>query len=212
MSRGHLASSWSIPWSRAVGPALTFDSDTADRRDLTVRANIGLRLLAFGMLLVSVLMTLGLAPMVDPASDRIFAAVAMTLVGIGPILLGSTVVRLRGNRLEVVNAILVSSVNLDDVACLDHRNGFEVVLKSGHRIGFVGSAPSLIGSMTKYRSARHAIDRVQAVVDRPLTVGPVWQPGDYPVTRRPRTTAMFWCAGYMILGTVGAIAIGAALG
>ena len=191
---------------------MTPDLETAGRRELTVRANIGLRLLAFGLLMVSVLMTLGIAPMVYPISDRIFAALAMTLVGIGPILLGSTAVRLCGNRLEVVNAILVSSVDLDDVAYLDHRNGFEVVLKSGHRIGFTGSAPSLIGTMTKYRSARQVIDRVQAVVDRPLTVGSVWQPGDYPVTRRPRTTAMLWCAGYMLLGTVAALAIGAAIG
>ncbi len=188
---------------------MTVRSTGADRSELTLRANAGLRLGAAGMVLVSAFMTLALVPGVDPAGDRLPAALAGTAVAIVPIMLGTTAVRLRGTRVEVVNAILVSTVELDDVAYVDHRNGFEIVLRSGHRVEFAGSAPSLIGAITGYRSARRMIDRLQAAVDRPLTVVSLWQPGDYPVTRRPRTTAMLWCAAYVLLGTAAALAIGA---
>ena len=184
---------------------------TAGRARLTVRANAGFRVLMLVLWLFSVLMTLVLSPYVDPPSQTLPVALAMTAVGVPPILMGTAAVRLRGERLEVTNPLLTSSVALDDVACLDHRHGFEVVLRSGSRIGFTGSAPSLIGTITRYWSARRMVDRIQAVVDRPLTVDTGWQPGDRPVIRRLRTTALLWCAGYVVGGSSAASAIAAAL-
>ncbi|MGX5653785.1 hypothetical protein ACWKWC_03340 [Geodermatophilus nigrescens] len=159
----------------------------------------------------SVGMTVSLAAQVYPASDRLAAAIAAALIAVGPLLLGSTAVRLHGARLEVINPLLISSVALDDVAYLDHHRGFQIVLKSGHRVDFAGSAPSLIGAMTRYWSARRMIERLQASVDRPLTEQTLWQPGDYRVHRRPRISAFAWCAAYMIIGTASAMWLGAAL-
>jgi hypothetical protein len=161
------------------------------------------------MVAVSVGMTVFLAPQVYPASDRLPAAIVMTFIAVFPLLLVSTAVRLRGARLEVINPLLISSVALDDVAYLDHRSGFQIVLKSGHRVDFAGSAPSLIGEMTHYWSARRMIERLQASVDRPLTEPTLWQPGDYRVHRRPRVSAIGWCTAYMIIGTASAMWLGA---
>lgn len=176
---------------------------------MTVRANAGLRTGCWLMVAVSVGMTVFLAPQVYPASDRLLAAIAMTSIAVIPFLLVSTAVRVRGARLEVTNPLLISSVALDDVAYLDHDRGFQIVLKSGHRVDFAGSAPSLIGAMTRYWSARRMIERLQASVDRPLTEPTLWQPGDYRVHRQPRFTAIAWCTAYMIIGTASAMWLGA---
>jgi len=178
---------------------------------VTVQANAGLRLLAFAGLLLSLTLTLVVAPVVEPAVDRLPAALCTWLIGVPMILWGTTTVRLRGDRLDVVNPVLVSAVRLADVACLDHRRGLEVVLTSGQRVQFAGSAPSLIGMTTRYWSARRAIDRIETAVGRPLTTPLVWQPGDHRVTYRPRTQALSWCAAYVVIDTTTALWLGAAL-
>ncbi len=178
---------------------------------LTVPANIGLRAGCLMMVLLSAAATLGLAPQIYPATDRAPAAVAMTLVAVVPILLGTSAIRVRGDRLQVVNALLISEVALADVAYLDHRNGFEVVLRSGYRVDYVGSAPSLIGSITRYWSARRMIDTIDAALDHPFPGPTGWQPGDHPISRRLRTTAIVGCAAYMVTGTVAALSLGSLL-
>ena len=187
---------------------MTPSSVADDPTRVTVRANVGLRVGCAVMVLLSVVATLGLAPQVYPASDRGPAAIAMTFVAVIPILLGTSAIRVRGNRLQVANALLVSEVALSDVAYLDYRNGFEVVLRSGYRIDFVGSAPSLLGTITRYWSARRMIQQIDAALDHPFPGPTGWQPGDYPTTRRLRGTVILACVVYMTIGTVAALLLG----
>ncbi|MEI4273181.1 hypothetical protein TEK04_15750 [Klenkia sp. LSe6-5] len=181
---------------------------------LTIPANAGLRGVAAVMLLVSVFMTLAFAPIADPDGRLLpivaFAAVS-TGIGVQPILLGTSKLRLRGTHLEVVNTVFTYTATLDDIGYLDHRNGFDVVLRSGRRVGFAGSAPSLVGSISRYVSARRMIVRIEEATGRTWTTLTDWAPGDYPVTRRLRTRAALWCAAYVAGGVTAALSIAAAM-
>lgn len=186
----------------------------SERPWLTIPANAGLRAFTAAMVLVSALMTLVIAPIVDPVGRPLpTAALAVVLTGIGvqPILLGTSKLRLRGTHLEVVNTVFAYTAALDDIGYLDHRNGFDVVLRSGRRIGFAGSAPSLIGTISRYVSARQMIARIEEATGRTWTTLTDWAPGDHPVTRRPRTRAALWCAAHMAGGVAAALGIAAAM-